>query len=69
MAERFLPTEDPVMESVLQWTVDRDARDVRRLRRWLLEARSSRERKALLERVRSLLKELEDALNELDELH
>ena len=31
MAERFLPTEDPVMESVLQWTVDRDARDVRRL--------------------------------------
>lgn len=69
MAERFLPTEDPVMESVLQWTVDRDARDVRRLLEWLPEARSSRERKALLERVRSLLKELEDALNQLDELH
>ena len=69
MAERFLPTEDPVMESVLQWTVDRDARDVRRLLEWLPEARSSRERKALLERVRSLLKELEDALNELDDLH
>ena len=69
MAERFLPTEDPVMESVLQWTVDRDARDVRRLLEWLPEARSSRERKALLERVRSLLKELEDALNDLDDLH
>ncbi len=69
MAERFLPTEDPVMESVLQWTVDRDAKDVRRLLEWLPEARSSRERKALLERVRSLLKELEDALNQLDELH
>ena len=69
MAERFLPTEDPVIESVLQWTVDRDAKDVRRLLEWLPEARSSRERKALLERVRSLLKELEDALNELDELH
>jgi len=69
MAERFLPTEDPVMESVLQWTVDRDAKDVRRLLEWLPEARSSRERKALLERVRSLLKELEDALNRLDELH
>ena len=69
MAERFLPTEDPVMESVLQWTVDRDAKDVRRLLEWLPEARSSRERKALLERVRSLLKELEDALNELDALH
>lgn len=69
MAERFLPTEDPVMESVLQWTVDRDAKDVRRLLEWLPEARSSRERKALLERVRSLLKELEDALNQLDDLH
>ena len=69
MAERFLPTEEPVMESVLQWTVDRDAKDVRRLLEWLPEARSSRERKALLERVRSLLKELEDALNQLDELH
>ena len=69
MAERFLPTEDPVMESVLQWTVDRDAKDVRRLLEWLPEARSSRERKALLERVRSLLKELEDALNQLDELN
>ena len=69
MAERFLPTEDPVMESVLQWTVERDAKDVRRLLEWLPEARSSRERKALMERVRSLLEELEDAINKLDELH
>tara|TARA_B100000965_G_C19602260_1_gene763493 strand:+ start:862 stop:1137 length:276 start_codon:yes stop_codon:yes gene_type:complete len=68
MAERFLPTEDPVMESVLQWTVERDAKDVRRLLEWLPEARSSRERKALMERVRSLLEELEDAMNKLDEL-
>lgn len=69
MAERFLPTEDPVMESVLQWTVERDAKDVRRLLEWLPEARSSRERKALMERVRNLLEELEDAMNKLDELH
>ena len=69
MAERFLPTEDPVMEVVLQWTVERDAKDVRRLLEWLPEARSSRERKALMERVRSLLEELEDAMNKLDELH
>ena len=68
MAERFLPTEDPVMESVLQWTVERDAKDVRRLLEWLPEARSSRERKALMERGRSLLEELEDAMNKLDEL-
>ena len=68
MSERFLPTEDPVMEAVLQWTVERDAKDVRRLLEWLPEARSSRERKALMERVRSLLEELEDAMNKLDEL-
>ncbi|MBL6744170.1 MAG: hypothetical protein ISP83_07310 [Candidatus Poseidonia sp.] len=69
MTERLLPAEDPVLENVLKWTVDRDARDVRRLLEWLPEARSSRERKALLERVRSLLEELELALDKLDEMH
>ncbi|MDA8530840.1 hypothetical protein N9M83_02710 [Candidatus Poseidonia alphae] len=69
MTERFLPAEDPVLESVLRWTVDRDARDVRRLLEWLPEARSSRERKALLDRVRGLLEELEEALNRLDGMH
>ena len=69
MVERLLPTEDPVLESVLQWTVDRDAIDVRRLLEWLPEARSSRERKALLDRVRGLLDELESALDALERLH
>ncbi len=68
MADRFLPTEDPVLESVLKWTVERDAKDVRRLLEWLPEARSTRERQALLERVRSLLAELEIALEGLDGL-
>ena len=69
MVERLLPTEDPVLESVLQWTVDRDAVDVRRLLEWLPEARSSRERKALLDRVRGLLDELESALDAWERLH
>jgi len=68
MSERFLPTDDPVLESVLQWTVTRDAQDVRRLLEWLPEARSSRERKALLDRVRGLLAELESALDGLETL-
>ena len=68
MAERFLPTEDPVLEQVLTWTVERDARDVRRLLEWLPQARSSRERQALLDRVRDLLDELEQAMSALDEL-
>jgi len=69
MVERLLPAEDPVLESVLKWTVERDAMDVRRLLEWLPEARSSRERKALLQRVRGLLTELEAALDELDNMH
>ena len=69
MTERLLPAEDPVLENVLRWTVDRDAKDVRRLLAWLPEARSSRERKALLHRVRGLLHELEAALDELDNMH
>ena len=68
MAERFLPTEDPVLEQVLTWTVARDARDVRRLLVWLPQARSRRERQALLDRVRDLLDELEQAMSALDEL-
>ena len=68
MATRFLPTEDPVLEAVLKWTVERDSKDVRRLLEWLPEARSTRERQALLQRVRGLLAELEIALEGLDEL-
>lgn len=69
MDERLLPAEDPVLENILKWTVERDAKDVRRLLEWLPEARSSRERKALLNRVRGLLAELEAALDELDAMH
>ena len=69
MVERLLPADDPVLENVLKWTVDRDAKDVRRLLEWLPEARSSRERKALLNRVRDLIAELETALDALDEMH
>ena len=66
MAERFLPTEDQVREAVLQWTVNRDAADVRRLLTWLPDARSSREREVLMVRVRGLLDELTNALDALE---
>ena len=69
MVERLLPADDPVLENVLKWTIERDAKDVRRLLEWLPEARSSRERKALLNRVRDLIAELEAALDALDEMH
>ena len=53
-------------EAVLQWTVDRDAADVRRLLTWLPDARSSRERDVLMMRVRGLLDELTEALDALE---
>ena len=69
MEERFLPADDPVLEEVLNWTVERDASDIRRLLEWLPMARSSKERKVLMERVNDLLKELEVALDGLESLH
>ncbi|MBA88117.1 MAG: hypothetical protein CMB16_02460 [Euryarchaeota archaeon] len=69
MADRFLPADDPVLEEVLNWTVDRDAKDIRRLLQWLPQARSSKERRALLSRVHELLGEVELSLNRLDSMH
>ncbi|MDP6870447.1 MAG: hypothetical protein QGI21_06730 [Candidatus Poseidoniaceae archaeon] len=69
MSDRFLPADDPVLEEVLAWTVERDALDIRRLLEWLPQARSSKERRALLSRVHDLLGEVELALNGLDSMH
>jgi len=69
MSDRFLPADDPVLEEVLTWTVERDALDIRRLLEWLPQARSSKERRALLARVHELLGEVELALNGLDSMH
>ena len=69
MADRFLPADDPVLEEVLNWTVTRDAQDIRRLLEWLPLARSSKERRALLARVHELLGEVELSLNGLDSMH
>ena len=69
MADRFLPADDPVLEEVLNWTVNRDAQDIRRLLEWSPLARSSKERRALLARVHELLGEVELSLNGLDSMH
>ncbi|MGY8702216.1 MAG: hypothetical protein ACKVHH_05855 [Candidatus Poseidoniales archaeon] len=63
--ERFLPADDPVLEEVLIWTINRDSLDMRRLLEWLPQAQSVRERRVLLERVGLLSKELEQAVNKL----
>lgn len=63
--ERFLPADDPVLEEVLIWTINRDSLDMRRLLEWLPQAQSVRERRVLLERVELLSKELGQAVDKL----
>ncbi len=65
MAERFLPADDPVLEDVLLWTVARDAADMARLLEWLPEARSVREQRVLMRRIRALSEELESAMERM----
>lgn len=68
MVERFLEANDPVLEQVLKWTVERDAADIRQLLEWLPNAANRRDQRALLNRAQSLMAELEGAMNELAQL-
>ncbi|MBJ99509.1 MAG: hypothetical protein CMB48_00650 [Euryarchaeota archaeon] len=68
MVERFLPSNDPIKEEVLDWTVKRDAQDIKILLEWLHEARSFREKKAMISLIEGLISELKMAIDELSEL-
>ena len=68
MVERFLEADDPVLEQVLKWTVERDAADIRQLLEWLPNAANRRDQRALLDRARALMDELENAMKELNQL-
>ena len=68
MVERFLEADDPVLEQVLKWTVERDAADIRELLEWLPNAANKRDQRALLNRAQALMAELESAMNELKQL-
>ncbi|MEE2759617.1 MAG: hypothetical protein VYA86_06540 [Candidatus Thermoplasmatota archaeon] len=68
MVERFLEADDPVLEQVLQWTIERDAADVQQLLEWLPKAANRRDQRALFERAQSLMRELAFAMDELNQL-
>lgn len=68
MVERFLPSDDPIKEQVLEWTVSRDARDAGRLLEWLEQTRTLREKRAMVALIEELLGELKLAIEELAEL-
>ena len=68
MASRLLPSDDPVAEQVLEWTIQRDSHDIRQLMRWMETKRSRKDRGTLLNRALDLMDEIQHAMRRLDEL-
>ena len=68
MVERFLPSNDPIKENVLEWTVNRNAQDARKLLEWLSETGTFREKKAMILLIQELIEELKSAVDNLAEL-
>ncbi len=68
MNERLLPSDDPVAEQVLEWTIDRDSKDIRQLMRWLEKTEGRKDRMTLLARANDLIEEIRYAMQRLDEL-
>ncbi len=65
---RFLEPEDPIALAALQYLLERDAKDVKKLLEWLPQARTKRDRLAILDRANSLMQELEHAINRISEV-
>ena len=68
MVERLLPSDDPVAEEVLEWTIKRDAEDITQLMDWLAGTSARKDREMLINRALDLMEEINHALRRLDEL-
>lgn len=68
MSERLLPSDDPVAEQVLEWTIQRDSADIRQLMRWIERSDGRKERLTLLSRASELMEEIRYAMQRLDDL-
>ena len=68
MGVRLLPSDDPISEQVLEWTIQKNSDDISQLMRWLGESNGRKERQILLKRALDLMDETQYALNRLDEL-
>ena len=56
---RLLPSEDPIAESVLEWTIMRDSRDIRQLMVWMEESEGRKERSIFMNRALDLMDEIQ----------
>jgi len=68
MSERLLPSDDPIAEQVLEWTIERDSADIRQLMRWIERSDGRKERLTLLARASELMEEIRYAMQRLDDL-
>ena len=68
MSNSVVPSNEPIVESGLEWTIARDAEDIGILMKWISKASKKRERETLIERTRELLAEIEHAARRLDDL-
>ena len=68
MSSRLLPSEDPISESVWEWTIKRNSSDIRQLMRWLEESEGRKERMIFMNRALDLIDDIQHALSRLDEL-
>ena len=68
MSERLLPSDDPIAEEVLEWTIEKDARDIAQIMHWLEQTNGRRDRMGLMSRAKDLIDEMLHAIRRLDEL-
>ena len=68
MSDRLLPSDDPVAEEVLEWTIAKDARDVAQILHWLEQTNGRRDRMVLMSTAKELIDEMLHSIRRLDEL-
>ena len=68
MSERLLPSDDPIAEEVLEWTIEKDARDIAQIMHWLEQTNGRRDRMVLMSRAKDLIDEMLHAIRRRDEL-
>jgi len=68
VTDRLLPSDDPVAEEVLEWTIKRDSQDISQLMDWLGSTDARKDRELLIGRAMDLMEEIRHALQRLDDL-
>ncbi|MAK40614.1 MAG: hypothetical protein CL993_02670 [Euryarchaeota archaeon] len=68
MSKRMLPSDNPVAEEVLEWTIKRNSKDIAQLMKWMGDATSRNDRRTFIDRTLDLMEELQFAQSLLDEM-